>query len=239
MILTLVMFGTVAVIGTVMIIVAVVIRRTRMRKRQEGPGGPGGPTFSDPWHRFCAALAAVYAWHEWDRTRGARRWISVEQSYYGYGCALTLPALRASLRRDWRVTSSARASERIAVALQALEVRAGGITDSLKSGSDVPAEVRSQLAFDIARFANLVRWCGSAGFIMLDEAVAASERLGAVAAAHFDSWDAFGEHYIAGLRQYSRMGNRPFIRAVERLLSDVDSPWRTNAWAGGERQIRD
>lgn len=107
-----ILFGAVVVFGAAMITTAGVIRSRRLRAQRSGPGGPGKPVPSDRWQRFGPALAAVYARVEWHETRGARRVLAVEQTYFGYGCAMSLPMLRRSLAREWRVRGPEQARER-------------------------------------------------------------------------------------------------------------------------------
>jgi hypothetical protein len=232
--IVLLVFGVVIVLSVLMLVWAVAVRRKRTSLRGEGPGSPRTQLPADPRERFGPALAAVYARSEWHRTRGAKRELTPEQTYFGYGCVLPLPILRSSLARDWSARAPEQARERIGLALETLAVRVEEIdrVDGRENGNGGADDALPSLAFDIARFANLVRWCGSAGFISHAEARSASENLGSVAVIAFDSWDAFGENYLIGLRQYSRRGNRPFEQAVDGLLAEPTSPWRALAWPG-------
>ena len=232
--IVLLVFGVVIVLSVLMLVWAVAVRRKRTSLRGEGPGSPRTQLPADPRERFGPALAAVYARSECHRTRGARRELTPEQTYFGYGCVLPLPTLRTSLTRDWSVRGPEQARERIGLALEALAVRVEEIdrVDGRENGNGGADDALPSLAFDIARFANLVRWCGSAGFISHAEARSASEDLGSAAVTAFDNWDAFGKNYLIGLRQYSRRGNRPFEQAIDWLLAEPASPWRALAWPG-------
>lgn len=266
--LLIMMFGAVIVISVVAISVAVVIRRKRFGRRAEGPGSPNVAVSSDAWQRFGPALAAVYARREWHSTRGAKRSVTPEQTYFGYACVLPPPELLKSLARDWRVRKPQDAEEQVwgslgravAQAVQltrargedpadllarlaaagaphdaANEIAARAAEEATDANADPQAaeEMLPSLAFDLARFANLVRWCGADGLLTHADAREASDMLGTVAVTAFGSWDAFGENYVRGLQAYSRRGNRPYVDAVEWLRTEAGSPWRALPWPGG------
>lgn len=258
-----ILFGAVIVLGTAMITTAGVIRSKRLRAQRSGPGGADTPVPNDPWQRFGPALAAVYARVEWHDTRGARRVLAPEQTYFGYGCAMSLPMLRRSLARDWRVRKPEQAQQRARDAVNRAASDAvllagvrGETPEALSErllalgaprdvaeflASRVPIDNESadrgagmlpSLAFDLARFANLVRWSGSAGLLTQGEVREASDVLGAAAVTVFDGWNEFGEYYALALQNYTRRGNKPFLRAVEWLRVDPASPWRALSWPG-------
>lgn len=259
-----ILFVAVIAFGALMIAGAVLIRRRRLGAQRTGPGSPDASVPDDAWQRFGAALAAVYARHEWHETRGARRLVSAEQTYFGYACAHPYPMLRRSLAGNWQVRRPEQARERVrgavdlAVSDAALIAGARGETPEhlrerlLAAGSPagaaelaasrVPLERRAEdpgpeglslLAFDLVRFANLVRWCGGIGFLDRGEVRDASEALAAAAVTAFDGWDELGEHYVLGLRARAPRGDKPFVRAVEWLRTDPESPWLALAWPGG------
>lgn len=176
---------------------------------------------------FGPALAAMYARSEWQRTRGARRSLTVDQCYFEFGCVLTQGALRSALARDWNVRGPVSARGEIEDNVRFVEARAMGESSSAAASSEA---FLSSAAFDFARIANLVRWSQSAGFFTVDEARQASDRLAVLAAATFDSWDAYGEHFLRGLRDHSASGIRTFDRAVAWLRESGESPWRKRPW---------
>lgn len=91
------------------------------------------------------------------------------------------------------------------------------------------------LAFDIARFANLVRWAGCIGYLDYSAVREASDVLGTAALTGFSSWDEFARAYEAGLHGYTKRGLRPKLDALEWLRSTQESPWKSLRWplAGG------
>lgn len=215
-----VLFAAVIIFSVVVLTVAFRIRRKRFSAQRSGPGSATTPVSRDPRQCFGPALAAPYARREWHDTRGARRVLTAEQTYFGYGCVLPYQALRSLLIRDWDVRNSEDARDRVAGALQAaVQAAEGGAGGAPQS-----------MAFDLARFANLVRWCGSIGYLGEAEARHASDVLGTIAASSFDGWDQFGEHYLIGLRDYTRRGVKPFEQSVAWLRTDPESPWRSLPW---------
>ncbi|MBK0420606.1 DUF1266 domain-containing protein [Leucobacter sp. CSA2] len=225
--IVLAVFGVVILLCVLMIVGAVKIRKKRAGVAAAAPGAPTVQIPSDPRLRFGPALAAMYARSEWHRTRGAKRTLTAEQCYFGYGCVLPQNDLRAALARDWGVRDAASARQQIAAGLQAIEAQTGS---GGEGGRALSADSAAELAFDLGRVANLVRWSGSAGYLQLAEAQDASADLGARAATAFGSWESFGEQYVNGLRAHSRSGNRTFEQATAWLLSDAESPWRQLPW---------
>lgn len=112
---------------------------------------------------------------------------------------------------------------------QAADLIASHMHDSVEPG-DTADRLLPNLAFDIARFANLARWAGCIGH--LDYAVVrqASDVLGAAALTGFSSWAEFGRAYEEGLRGYTKRGLRPYLDAVEWLNTAPESPWKALAW---------
>lgn len=225
--IVLLVFGAVILLCVLMIVGAVKIRKKRASVTAAGAGAPTVQIPVDPQLRFGPALAAMYARSEWHRTRGAKRTLIAEQSYFGFGCVLPQNDLRAALARDWGVRDRESARQQLGAGAQAIEAK---LQAGSSEGHGLTAEASAEVAFDLGRVANLVRWSGAAGYLQLAEARDASTALGEMAAAAFDSWESYGEHYLSGLRAYSRSGNRTFEQAISWLLSDAESPWRQLAW---------
>lgn len=259
-----VLFGVVILFAVVAISGAVVVRRKRLKPLLTGIGSPGTPVSNDPWRRFGCAIAAVYARNEWHSTRGARRLLRAEQTYFGYGCILTPPWLFRALAGNWGVRKPEQARVQVSEVAESAEISAARIAAArgenaqllhdrlIAAGAprDVAETMASrvlvakgaagshqvqtpgEMAFDLARFANLIRWCGSAGHIAANQAHPASDALAAAALTVFDGWDAFGEEYLVGLRGFTSRGIKPFARAIEWLLTDHESPWQQLPWPG-------
>ncbi|MFC5338835.1 DUF1266 domain-containing protein [Leucobacter denitrificans] len=119
---------------------------------------------------------------------------------------------------------------------QAAEFIASHIAEGLET-PDEGVELLPDLAFDIARFANLVRWAGCVGYLDYLAVREASDVLATAALTGFSSWNEFGEAYIEGLHGYTKHGRRPFLDAIEWLTTSSESPWKALAWplAGGTK----
>lgn len=91
------------------------------------------------------------------------------------------------------------------------------------------------LAFDVARYSNLVRLTACAGLVTEAQAHEASDRLGVAAVAAFGSWDAFADAYPDGLEAFTRRGNRPYLKALEWLRTEPRSPWVRFGWPASGR----
>lgn len=113
----LILFGAVVVFGVIVISLTVVVRKRRFGRQRSGPGSPDTPVSSDAWERFGPALAAVYARREWAATKGARRRVTPEQTYFGYACVLPPPMLHKSLAGDWGVRKPEQARRQVARAV--------------------------------------------------------------------------------------------------------------------------
>lgn len=213
------LFAAVVVFGIVVISLAVMIRRRRSGALRAAAGAAAVPVSNDPLQRFACALAAPYARREWHATRGARRQVGAEQTYWGYACVVPPQDLKAMLRRDWGVAGPDDARAAVADALSSLELSAG-------QDAGTPAG----LAFDVSRFANLVRWSAALGLLDASSAAGASVRLAETAAPRFRDWEAFGADYVHGLQENWPRGAQPYRAAVDWLLSDPQSPWKREAW---------
>ncbi|MFC0582455.1 DUF1266 domain-containing protein [Micrococcoides hystricis] len=219
-----ILFAAVIVFCIVVLTVAFTIRGKRAKEYASGPGTKNAPIQQDPWLRFSAALAAPYARMEMDRFPN-RTGVSPDQAYFGFGSTVQHAMLRGLMRRDWGVRNSEQAHKTIQNTLKSLE--------TLSPMN--PQDEDFGLGFDVARFANLVRWAGNLGMIDKASAERYSAVLGTQAAANFDSWEQYGRSYVVGLENFSRRGNKPYRKAIDWLLQDSQSPWRTQAWAAGHR----
>ncbi len=255
------LFAAVILLSVVVLCIAVLVRKQRLRAYFEGPGSPSARVSTDPWERFGPALAAMYARHEWVRTRGAKRKHSPEQTYFGYGSVLSFATLRKALSTDWHVNSAEQAQVQVRntvgiaargaaqyaaargeselslrarlVADGAPEQAAEFIASHIAGGTESPDEGASMLpdlAFDIARFANLVRWAGCAGHLDYLAVREASDVLATAALTGFSSWEEFGEAYSEGLHGYTKHGRRSFLDAIEWLTTAPESPWQVLPW---------
>lgn len=260
-----------ALLGVVAFLVAVIgyvvlLRRGITRRHLAGPGHAGVPAPTDPYQRFCGALAAPYARYEWVLTR-AHAGISAEQTYTGFGAVGSPVALQGALTRDWGVKDSATAQVEIgegvlAVLLGTRELlvsgpgrdpgtegerllRAGVPSTAVGAvGLEASAALRAQgvpladdveelgdrLAFDIGRFANLLRWSASAGHVDAAYARSASDLFGACAVIAFDDFSDYGVHYRDGLLASRFRANDVRVAVIDWLLTDPESPWQTERW---------
>lgn len=110
-------------------------------------------------------------------------------------------------------------------------VSAREASTALASSDGGGAEAGSgELAFDVARFANLVRWSAALGLLDEVRAHECSDVIGVVAASCFESWEAFGRAYQRGLAAAGRGSVKSYARAVEWLLEAPESPWLRESW---------
>ncbi|MGO1769157.1 MAG: DUF1266 domain-containing protein [Microbacterium sp.] len=95
--------------------------------------------------------------------------------------------------------------------------------------SDVDA-MRNEMAFNICRFANLIRWSAYAGLIDGPTAGAASDMIATAAVIAFGSWDEYADRYLAGLYGVGYSAERARTTALEWLKRDPQSPWAAVRW---------
>lgn len=252
----LLLFSLVIVFGAVIIGLSVIIRLRRQRAFEAGPGHPTNPAPQIPFQRFSGALAAPYARVELHRTRGAVRKLSNDQIYFGFGSAMPWNTVRTTLRTDWGVKTPAHAVEQLDRGTESvLEQAAGLLADGgvgegsveklWQAGapvavverfcrevesSPVTEVARGDLAFDIARVANLARWAGYAGYIDNSTGRAYLDLLGIAAAGVYRSWEDYGHAYLGGLGGSVRSGTKQYVKAVDWLLESPSSPWRQQPW---------
>ncbi|WP_197517404.1 DUF1266 domain-containing protein [Microbacterium karelineae] len=96
--------------------------------------------------------------------------------------------------------------------------------------------LRAEIAFDIGRVTNLLRWSAWVGYVDEGYAHAAGDVLAACAVVAFSEWNDYGRAYLAGLEQSPFPAHKGRRRAVDWLVDDAESPWRRVAWPGAPRE---
>ncbi|WP_221584868.1 DUF1266 domain-containing protein [Microbacterium sp. G2-8] len=100
---------------------------------------------------------------------------------------------------------------------------------------DGAEERRDALAFDVARFANLVRWSAYVGFHSAERGREDLDVLATCALVAADGWGDYGSRYLRGLAQsgyggFRHGGMKRYEKAIAWLMSDAASPWAQTPW---------
>lgn len=87
------------------------------------------------------------------------------------------------------------------------------------------------LAWDVARYVQLVRLSYVAGYFTDNEAWAEILKLGPVAEGKFNSWTEFAQSFLIGRTFWSGTESAEAKAICERLLGHPASPWQFFSWA--------